>query len=319
MKDHFLTYPDLASERLGAIVVYATNDALGAKENLNLPPTSSNSSSVSEWIPNINASGTAWAVIRLACQTHIDGFQIETGESDSEAPLQISIDALHFSGHVEDWELADFLDWDVLVAKQHISSGAKTNLESLTQGPYTHIRIHLLSNGGLSRIAAFGRPYFDWSQIKSDDRVDLASITHGGQVLASSDDFHKAQVLIAPTKSNSAEDGWLTQTSEAAPWVIIKLAHPGFVEKLIIDTYNFHNERATSCSLDYCTADNDIEVLEQKTPWNPLLSAKGLKPHRENPFSGKDIKDHEAITHVRLTIYPHGGVSRLRIIGSIKK
>ncbi len=317
MKDHFSTYPDLASERLGAIVVYATNDAHGAKENLNLPPSSSNSSSVSDWIPS--SSGEAWAVIRLACQTHIVGFHIETAESGSEDSMQISIDALHFSGHVEDWELADFLDWDVLVAKKSITAGAKTNLDSDSQGPYTHIRVHLLSKGGLSRIAAFGRPYFDWSQIKSDDQVDLASITLGGQVLASSEEFNKAKLLNAPTKSNSSEDGWLTQISEAAPWVIIKLAHRGFVEKLIIDTYNFHDERATSCSLDYCTTDNDVDILEQKTSWKSLLTTKGLKPHRENPFTGKDIKDHEAMTHVRLTIYPYGGVSRLRIIGSIKK
>lgn len=317
MKDHFLTYPDLASERLGAIVVYATNDAHGAKEHLNLPISTTDDSITSDWIPEMNVTGKAWAVIRLACKTNIIGFQIQTTSSNSEETVRLAIDALHFSSHVEDWELADFLDWDVLVAEKSIATGSTHYIASDSRGPYTHIRIHLLSQGGVSKLAAFGRPYFDWSQIKTDDRIDLAAITLGGQVVASSDELSRAKALIAPTKSSSSDDGWVTQITESAPWVIIKLAHRGFVEKLIVDTYNFHNERATSCSVAYCSCDDD--VLDQKVQWKELMSTKGLKSHRENPFSGKDIKDHEAITHVRLTVYPYGGVSRLRIIGSIKK
>lgn len=314
MKDQLLTYPDLASERLGATVVYATDETHGHKENLNT--LTSSTLKTDSWSPKVESSGKAWAVIRLACETNLVGFLVETA---SKEPIHIEIDALCFRGHVEDWELADFLDWDTLVPKQNAASGVPNFFTCKADKNYTHIRVHLYSNGGISQVRAFGTAFIDWNKIKAEDLLDLAAITHGGKVLSSSVDLESAQVLVAPTKSRSAEDGWYPNQRQHKHWVIIKLAHRGFIEKMIIDTYNFHDNRAESCAIDYCMAENDQVVVNNKIKWMELMNKKGLKPHRENPFSGKDIRDHEAITHIRLKIYSNGGISRVRIIGCIKK
>ena len=329
MKDQLQTYPDLASEHLGGVVVYATNDTLGKKENLNTEKSQSTKVSKSSetnfdsWLPNFKGKTKEWAVIRLGCEANIVGFEIRAVDLLSDHALQISIDAIHFKSNVEDWQLADFLDWDVILKNIKIDTIDKNYFQCNVTKPYTHVRLHLLSEGAISRCKVFGKAYKDWSIIKDNEQLDLAVITHGGKILANSTTYSgSAQNLIAPKKSSSVTDGWYSKdklTNDSFGWVIIKLAHRGFIEKLIIDTYNFYEHRAESCSIDYCIASNDQDVLDDNVSWQNLLEKKGLKPHRENPFSGKDIKDHEAITHVKLKIYSFGGLSRLRLIGTIKK
>ncbi|NNC69465.1 MAG: hypothetical protein HKN90_01430 [Flavobacteriaceae bacterium] len=329
MKDDLSTYPDLASDLFGGEVVYATDDTYGRKENLIIEKdsskniSSSNDTRSNAWMPSFEKNTNEWVVLRLGCETTIIGLEIEIFNEVKNATLQISIDAIHFKSRVEDWQLADFLDWDSILEKEDIEGNKRNYFDFQSTKPYTHVRLHLLSKGGISRCKVFGEAYRDWTHLKDDLQLDLAMITNGAKILAHSSTFSgSVQNLIAPKKSTSMADGWLTNAHETKlpyQWVIVKLAHKGFIEKLIIDTYNFYDNRAESCSLEYCIATNDQDVLDEKVTWRDLLDKKGLKPHRENPFSGEDIRDHEAITHVMLKAYPYGGLSRLRLIGNIKK
>jgi len=329
LKDHLSTYPDLASEHFGGEVVYATDDTNGKKENLIAEKDLSNNklapfkSKFDGWLPNFETGTNEWVVIRLGCETNIVGIKIDSSIVVEDSPIQISVDAIHFRGIVEDWQLADFLDWDLILEKKDIKTNQGNYFQCNKTKPYTHVRLHLLSRGGISRCKVFGKAYKDWDKLKDNLQLDLAVITNGGKILSHSNTYSgSVQNLIAPKKSTSMSDGWLTKESDSNgsyQWVIVKLAHKGFIEKLIIDTYNFYENRAESCSLDYCIAFNDQDVIDEKVTWLNLRYKKGLKPHRENPFLGKDIKDHEAITHVKLKVYPYGGLSRLRLIGSIKK
>lgn len=329
MKEQLATYPDLALRHNGAEVVYATDDTYGKKENLNKEhyhvdshrPLSKNN--FDGWLPSFKKADRHWAVIRLGSEAKIVGFQIAICNFPKEDQIEISVDAIHINGRVEDWQLADFLDWDVILKKTTFKASDKHYFQCTNKKPYTHIRLHLHTPGGISRCRVYAEAYKDWNKLKDNEQVDLALITYGGKIIKQSfTEKGSTKNLIAPKKSIHSEDGWFTKGNDgenAFQWVIIKLAHKGFVEKIIVDTYNFFENRAPRCSLEYCIAANDNDVLNNKVTWLNLLPKKGLKPHRENPFSDEDIPDHEAITHVKLKIYPSGGLSRLRLIGSIKK
>ena len=53
-------------------------------------------------------------------------------------------------------------------------------------------------------------------------------------------------------------------------------------------------------------------------PWQKILPTQKLFPHKSHYFSGSSmILNHGPINLVRITISPDGGVSRLRLWGTI--
>ncbi|MDJ0646745.1 MAG: hypothetical protein QNJ57_12250 [Flavobacteriaceae bacterium] len=330
LEEKLLTYLDLASEHIGGEVTFATDDTFGNKENLikqalRTPisvKTPTKSIKIDGWMPKA-AAEHHWAGLQLGAEGIIKGFAVDTRNLNEHGATRIGIDALSLDGRVEDWQLADFLDWDEILSETYLTPNKVHFFEINSEKPYTHVRLHVYGQGGIARLKVFGEAYRDWSKLSESHEIDLVLATNGGKALACSNtDIGSIDNLIVPRKSIDHKDGWFTKKTEsekAGEWVIFKMAHKGFIEKIIVDTYNFWEDRPESCTLEYCISDNDEGVINSKIKWRELLSRKGLKPHRENPFLANVIPDHEAITHVRLKIYPFGGISRLRLIGTIKK
>ena len=115
-------------------------------------------------------------------------------------------------------------------------------------------------------------------------------------------------------------DGWETKrnrTPNNRDWVILKLAHKGTVEKIVVDTCHFKGNYPDSCSIEYCASDDNDAVIKNGD-WQTLLPQQKLSADNEHEFV-KEINTHNAITHVRLNIFPDGGISRLRLFGKISK
>ncbi len=89
------------------------------------------------------------------------------------------------------------------------------------------------------------------------------------------------------------------------------------VEKIIVDTCHFKGNYPDSCSIECCNS-NDEDVMNNNVEWNELLSKQKLSADHIHEFSN-EILHHQPITHIRLNIYPDGGISRLRLIGKISK
>ncbi len=126
--------------------------------------------------------------------------------------------------------------------------------------------------------------------------------------------------LIMPNRGANMGDGWETKrnrTPNNRDWVILKLAHQGTVDKIIVDTCHFKGNYPDSCSIECCTSDSDAAVINSGN-WQPLLLQQKLSADNEHEFV-KEINTHNAITHVRLNIFPDGGISRLRLFGKINK
>jgi allantoicase len=124
--------------------------------------------------------------------------------------------------------------------------------------------------------------------------------------------------LIMPNRGANMGDGWETKrnrTPNNRDWVILKLAHKGTVERIVVDTCHFKGNYPDSCSIEFCVSDNDEAVINSGN-WQPLLPQQKLSADNEHEFV-KEINSHNAITHVRLNIFPDGGISRLRLFGKI--
>ena len=141
-------------------------------------------------------------------------------------------------------------------------------------------------------------------------------------MVAASDMFFGAKEnLIMPGRADTMGEGWETRRRRGPgnDWSVIALAAPGRVRRVIVDTNHFKGNCPDHCTLDGCVVRGGVVVdtlTQHELPWKPLLEKSKLTPHHEHTFE-RELKDLGACTHVRLSIFPDGGVSRLRLWGSV--
>jgi len=157
------------------------------------------------------------------------------------------------------------------------------------------------------------------------DLLDLASERVGGRVLAANDDFFAPKEnLIKAAKPVWIEDkytdrgkwmdGWESRRRRTPghDWCILQLGIPGIISQVVVDTSYFRGNFPESCSLEACAIEQSNVELAGGTPWAEVLPRSQLKGDSQNTFT---ITDPHRYTHLRLNIYPDGGVARLRTFG----
>ncbi len=162
------------------------------------------------------------------------------------------------------------------------------------------------------------------------DLIDLASERVGGAAILANDEFFAPkEAMLKPTPAEWREgvytergkwmDGWETRRRRTPgyDWCIVRLGIPGLIRGIVVDTSYFRGNYPESCSIDAATVDgtpdpaglidNSLDVS-----WMELVPRSPLQGDTKNPFSVR----HEArVTHLRLNIFPDGGVARLRVHG----
>jgi allantoicase len=183
-------------------------------------------------------------------------------------------------------------------------------------GPFTHVRLNIFPDGGVARLRVHGEVAVDPRRL-SERVVDLAAIANGGLVLGASDmHFGSKDHLILPGPARSMAEGWQTRRRRGAghDWAIVKLGVAGRIETVEIDTTHFKGNYPESGSLEGCFAPRAVLEELVDASWQEVLPRARLRPNVRHLFS-KELRSGGPFTHVRLRIYPDGGVSRLRIHG----
>ena len=162
--------------------------------------------------------------------------------------------------------------------------------------------------------------------IYTNGLIDLAQPRLGSKVIFKTDDFFaSANRIIDPSapvfkeglfdKNGKWMDGWESRRKRSAghDYLIIKLGKPGSISKVDVDTSHFNGNQPSMISIDACNSkSNNIKNFR----WKTLVSKKKTKANSSHIFktSSKSI-----VTHIRLNIFPDGGVARLRLYGSISR
>jgi allantoicase len=157
---------------------------------------------------------------------------------------------------------------------------------------------------------------------------DLAVRTLGGSVVWANDDsFAERQNLILAGAAQFDEssfghrgkvyDGWETRRrrtpgNDAA---IVRLGAAGIVRGVVIDTAWFKGNYPPEASVEAACMSGYPSAGELvAAEWHPLVARAALKGDAENTFP---VSSDRRWTHVRLSIYPDGGVARLRVHGEV--
>src|SRR5215213_6800236 len=154
--------------------------------------------------------------------------------------------------------------------------------------------------------------------------VDLAAERVGGAALVANDEFFaEKENLLKPgrgvfipdkyTERGKWMDGWETRRRRTPghDWCIVQLGLRGIIKMVDIDTNHFLGNHPPFASLDAVCLTNDLPLdanAVSALPWVPILGQSPLQPGSQNLF---EIPSDRAWTHLRLNIFPDGGVARL--------
>lgn len=315
---------DLASERLGGGVLAANDEFFAPKESLLKP-------GAPEWKEGLytergkwmdgwetrrrRSAGHDWAIIRLGAPGKIHGVVIDTSWFTGNYPERASIDAATIDGTPSaEWLSGNEVQWKPLLAETALKGNAPNEFEIKSDlNRVTHLRLNIFPDGGVARLRVHGEVVPPPSIFSDGRDVDLAAMENGGYVVSCSDmHYGHRQNLILPGRSTHMGDGWETKRRRGPghDWTIIRLARRGEIHRVELDTDHFKGNAPGTCMLEWCDA-GDIFDADRET-WGPLVANSPLEPHSRHVF---DVTKSHAATHVRLNIYPDGGVARLRLIG----
>lgn len=155
--------------------------------------------------------------------------------------------------------------------------------------------------------------------------VNLASAFLGAKALYTTDEFfaplermlQDAPAVFDPDlydDNGKYMDGWESRRKRVAghDWSIIRLAMPGRIFGFDVDTHFFTGNYPPHCSIEAAFVESGDPT--DATQWTELLAKSPLGPSAQHFFENPDKE--KVWTHLRLHIYPDGGVARLRVYGS---
>jgi allantoicase len=108
-------------------------------------------------------------------------------------------------------------------------------------------------------------------------------------------------------------DGWETRRrrTPGCDYCILRLGIPGVIHGFDIDTRYFTGNFPPHASIDACASDEDVPEIG----WEELLPKTELTGDAHHYLS---VESGARYTHVRLNIFPDGGIARLRVFGEIR-
>ncbi|NQY37625.1 MAG: allantoicase [Alteromonadaceae bacterium] len=259
-----------------------------------------------------------WCIIRLGISGIIRGFDIDTNYFRGNAPQTVSVEACRSEQQPD-----EKTQWVTILAEHEVDAHSQNVVEIENDNSWTHVRLNMFPDGGIARFRVYGEADVNWNDFVEGELIDLASIKNGAKALLVSDMFFSDKNnLIMPGRGKDMGDGWETKRRRdpGPDWSIIKLATAGSVEKVIIDTCHFKGNFPDTFMLDGCvTEQDDFTDGYQEEKWQPVIAKTKLYAHREHLFINEIIcKKGQNFTHLRLSIFPDGGISRMRIFGHKK-
>ena len=321
----FAQLTDLAAERLGGKVLNATDDFFAEKENMIKPGRgifiTDKYTDRGKWMDGWESrrkrtEGHDWAVIRLATPGKISGFDIDTNFFLGNHPPHASVEGIVLEDDelIKDWQI---LSWVEILPQSPLDAGSRNFFKCSNDSEvFTHVRLHIYPDGGVARFRVYGEVYKNWDTVKEDEVIDLAAAANGGKSIACNDMFFSSMHnLIMPNRGVNMGDGWETKRNRTPgnkDWVIVKLAAPGVIERIVADTCHFKGNYPDRCLIEGCLSSDDDAVINNSVEWKTILPEQKLSADAEHEFT--DVAA-EVVSHVRLTIFPDGGISRLRLFG----
>ncbi len=325
----FTALPDLASRALGGSVVHANDELFAARENL-IRPTPAifdpldfgpRGKVYDGWETRRRREpGSDFAIVRLGVPGVVHGLVVDTAWFTGNYPPEVSVEAVALAGHPS---LEDVLGaaWVTIVPRSPVKGDTANPFPVEDTRRFSHVRLTIYPDGGVARLRVHGEPVPDPRMLTGT--VDLAALENGGDVVACSDMFYSsARNLLLPGRARHMGEGWenARRRDDGNDFVTVRLAAAGVVRRVVVDTSYFVGNAPGWVKLTGVDAtrhapdDATRHAPDDQEAWEVLVPRTEVQPDLRHQFS---VDSDEPVTHVRLDVYPDGGLSRLRVLGEL--
>ncbi len=330
----FTELVDLASRLLGAGVVATNEDTFADAENLLVAKPaefrahtfghkgqimdgweSKRRRGVSAEQPHPTDEDHDWAIVRLGVAGRIHGVIVDTAHFTGNYPETASVQAAAVAG-IPSVEELDAAEWTDLVPRTALRGDTAHEFAVTDPTRYTHVRLNIWPDGGVARLRVHGEVLPDPRDLDGLT-FDLAAQEFGGVAEAASDRyFSSPHNLNSPGRASVMGEGWETRRrrDKANDWVQIALAGGGEVLAAEVDTTHFVANAPGWADLVGYDATSGGDPATDADGWFEILPRTRLQPdtrHRLRLTVGRPV------THVRINVYPDGGLARLRLTGRL--
>jgi allantoicase len=335
-----LALPDLASRALRGSVVAASDEFFAEKENLInpsppsfTPRTYGHKGQVYDGWETRRRRGDSgsrpadddydWVIVRLGAAGVVHAIVVDTAFFTGNYPAWCSVEACRVAGYPAD---LDDAGWVPLVARSPLKGDAQHVFEvspAASGQRFTHVRLRIYPDGGVARLRVHGTVVCDPALV-SGLTFDLAALENGGDVVACSDRFYSSpRNVISPGLSRVMGEGWETRRRREPgnEWLVVRLTGVSVVSLAEIDTSGYIGNPPGSASLLGIDASalslswlSSLSSPSDSSAWFPLLPRTALLPDTPHRFR---LSATRPVTHVRLDVFPDGGIARLRLHGSL--
>jgi allantoicase len=251
-----------------------------------------------------------WALIRLGAPGVVRGVVVDTAHFRGNHPQEVSVEATSAPGAPAPGELlSGGARWTTLVARTPVGGHAANGFEVAVERRFTHLRLNQHPDGGIARLRVYGEVVPDPGWLRALGAFDVVALENGGSVEDASDLFYSpAAHTIRPGRSHRMDDGWETRRrrDRGNDWIRYRLVDRSRIRAIGIDTACLKGNSAGWASV----AVKDGESGR----WREILPRSRLQPDTDHRFV---LPEPAVGTHARLDVFPDGGISRLRLFGSL--
>jgi allantoicase len=263
-----------------------------------------------------------WVIVRLGVPGVVRSIVVDTAFFTGNYPQACSADASSVSGYPDLAELVPdpgagiaSRAWQEIVPRGLLTGDARHAFNVSSGRRFSHVRLNIFPDGGVARLHVHGEVVPDPALLEGLT-FDLAALENGADVAARSDRnyYSSPRNVISPGLSRVMGEGWETRRRRRPgnEWLIIRLAGHGVITLAEIDTSWYRGNQPGSASLQTLDASTGASLTDDDA-WRDLLPRVRLLPDTPHRFR----MDGAPATHVRLNIFPDGGVARLRLYGSL--
>lgn len=328
----FTRYADLADRRLGAGVVAANDEFFAQRENLLVPERAEfdpehfghKGKIMDGWETRRRRGASAdhpwptaddhdWALIRLGAPGVIRGIVVDTAHFRGNYPQAVSVEAACVAGFPSPEELlADDVKWTTLVPRTPVGGHAANGFEVSVEQRFTHLRLNQHPDGGVARLRVYGEVVPDPAWLAALGTFDVVALENGGRAEDASNLFYSpATNTIRPGRARVMHECWETRRRRdlGNDWIRYRLAAQSEIRALEIDTAYLKGNAAGWATVSVRDGEDGADG-----DWTEILPRTRLQPDTLHRF----VLDAPVVaTHARVDIYPDGGISRLRLFGSL--
>jgi allantoicase len=317
----FTSYPDLASRDLAGSVISANDELFAPRQNLILPTEPTHEVTAYGHTGKLydgwetrrrRKPGFDWAIVRLGLPGIIHGVVVDTAFFKGNYPPSISVEATSVEGYPAD-DVLDRLPWTSLVEKSSCAGDSRNFYPVDNPKRWTHVRLNIFPDGGVARFRVHGEVVADPRYLTTT--IDLLALENGGRLLDTSDAFFSSpENLILTHRARLMGEGWenARRRGRGNDWALFRLAARGEPTMVEVDTSYFLGNAPGAVRLS--ATDETLSDPEDTVSWWDVVPRTPVLADTRHRFL---VADRRTATHLRLDVYPDGGLTRLRCFGEL--